>query len=304
MKREKNTSSKTVKSRKSSTSSMSSTSEEINESKSDVNTVQRKEPSASQGSSSKSNNLTVRFQNADMLTKYRNKNSHLKIENLRTTSNCLADEISDDDEIWVCEVPNAIDVNELVGKSIKLGSKKSLIKAENGEIECASAKFDSSNEVYQNTLSVVFQNNDSQLAVKNIKPVGRLTFYKKIDDTEDVFDLTPSGRHPCTIFPDNLAVRHPLLGRHFDEHIDVSEAIKKKLAEAKSASEQNHRTVRIKKEQKQSDNNVQESPRKSKKRQASETTEHSPKKVKKEVKIENGHDDDLVRLKELFGKSS
>lgn len=306
MKRNGNTSLTKVKSRKSSTSSNSSSSDE---SKISVVTPQRKTSKTPDKSSSKSSttpkNLSVRFQNADMLTKYRNKNPHLKIENPRTTSNCLANEIGDDDEIWLCEIPNAIDVDELVGKSIKLGSKKSLMKTQNGQIECASSKFDSSNDVYQNTLSVVFQNNDSQLSVKNIKPVGRLTLYKKIDDSDDAIELIPNGRHPCTVFPNNLAVRHPLLGRQFDEQIQISEAIKKKLAEAKVASQKSQSMVRVKREREESDNISHTTPRKTKKRKAEPSKEDAatPKKLKKDIKIENGHDDDLVRIKQIFEKS-
>lgn len=308
MKREKKTPTK-VKTRKISTSSNSSSIDQSQLESTVTPANQQKKTrvlveECNQSANKKQANVTVRLENADMLAKYRKKNPHIQIVNPTTTTNFAADEISDDDEIWLFDVPASIDVSKFVGKSIKFGSKKSTIKTDDGEIEYNSTKFDSSNGVYQNTLSVAFQNKDAQFSIKNIKPVGQLMFHKKIDTTEEPIELTPSGRHECTVFPENLKVRHPLLGHQFEDKIKVSKEIKKKLIEAKTASEQSRRSVRMKQEKEEDVTSSKTSPKKSKKRKA-ESTEYTstPKKLKEDIKSENGQDDALDMIKQIFAKN-
>ncbi|XP_055323665.1 uncharacterized protein LOC129578709 [Sitodiplosis mosellana] len=312
MKREKKTPTK-VKSRKISTSSSSSSS--VDQSQPESNVVaakQQKQPKetrvlveeSNQSANKNQANVTVRLENADSLAKYRNKYPHIQIENPKTTTNFAADEISDDDEIWLFDVPATIDVKKLIGKSIKLGSKKSTIKTDDDEIEYNSTKIDKDD--YQNTLSVVFQNKDAQFSIKNIKPVGRVQFHQKIDDTDEPVELTPSGRHPCTIFPENLKVRHPLLGHQFEDKIKLSKTIKEKLMEAKTVSEQESLpSVRAKQEKEENRTSSQISPKKSKKRKAESADDTvAQKKLKEDIKMENGHDDDLAMIKQIFAKNT
>lgn len=305
MKRGRNTSITKIKRRTASSSSESS-SDSIEE-----NTTIPLEPSTSRNESKSSakksktkSDVTVRLRNADMFSKYKNKNPHLVIEQPKTTSNCLANEISDDDEIWLCEIPNAFDVNEMVGKTIKLGSKKCFVKTENGKIECASEKYES-NEVYENSVSVAFQNNDSQFTIKNIKPIGRLTFRSRANDLIDnPLENAPQVKpHECTIFPDNIIVRHPLHGHLFEDRINMKRNVQKKLKNAEVASMQKIPTIQIKKEKdnaEQPDELTVLKPKKSKKRKANSrsNSESEPaKKFKTEIKIEN--DDDLLWIKSI-----
>lgn len=304
MKREKKLPTKRI-SRKISSSNNSSVSESSNDSKVRAKQHQHQHHQEEANANERQANVTVRLENADSLTKYQQKNPHIKIQNPEITSNFTADELSDDDEIWICEIPASIDVNKLVGESIKLGSKKSTIKTDDGKFECTSSKFENSNGVYQNTLSVVFQNRDGQYSMKNIKPVGRMMLHQKIDDSEVPIELTPSSRHSCTVFPDNLVVRHPLLGRNFEDIVTLSKEIKDKLAESQTKSEQTQSVVRVKQEKEENLTNLQTSPKKSRKRK-NESNEclAALKKPKEGIEIENIHDDDLARIKEIFGKSN
>lgn len=236
--------------------------------------------------------ISVRLENTNSLTKYRNKNSHIKIEHLTTSSNFDATEISDGDEFWICEIPTTIDVNQLIGKSVKLGNRKSSFSTDGGEIGCISTKFDDTNEVYQNTVSLVFQNK-SELMVKNIKPDGRLTLHTKIDSEPSIeLNEYSSGRHECTVFPDNLVVRHPLLGRKFEDKINVRKDIKEKLNDAQKATE-SVPSVRIKQEKK----NDTGTPKKTKQIKTNSSSAIMP---SEKIKTENGHDDDLDRIKHIF----
>lgn len=295
MKREKKSPTK-VKSRRSVTSSSSSGSEEQNQPKASTSHKRKEsEPRMLIEESVSQANVTVRLENADMLTKYRQKNPHIKIIPPKTTTNFASDEISDDDEIWICDVPDSIDINKLLGKSIKLGSKKSTIETDDGAIEYSSSKYESSNGIYQNTLSVVFQDKDSTFSIKNIKPLGRMSFYKKLNHSEEPLELQPAGRPECTLFPENLVQRHPLFGRHFDDKINVNEKVKRKLSEAQTASTQP--CIEVKQE-------AEESPSKRRKKRKGETADNSisHKKPKLEIKTE-AEDDDLNRIKQIFGKN-
>lgn len=300
MKREKKTPTK-VKSRKNLTSnSSSSSSDEQNEPRPSASHKKREnEPRMLIEESVSQANVTVRLENADMLTKYRHKNPHIKIIRPETTTHFASDEISDDDEIWTCDVPDSIDMTKLVGKSIKLGSKKSIIETDDGTIEYSSSKYESNDGIYQNTLSIVFQDNDSTLSIKNIKPVGRMSFYKKLNHSDEPIQLHPTGRHECTLFPANLVLRHPLLGRNYEDKVNVNETIKSKLSEAQTASTQSRIVIKQEKE----GTNIQPSLKKRKKRK-DESADNliSHKKPKEEIKTET-EDDDLDRIKQIFGKN-
>lgn len=306
MKREKKTPVK-VKSRKSSSSSSDSSSESQNKSTKVRKHKQRDESRVlveECNSNEQQANVTIRLENSDALAKFRQRNPDVQIANPTTTSNFTADEISDDDEIWICDIPESIDVDKLVGQSIKLGSKKSTIKTEDGVIQCTSSKYEStySNGVYQNQLSVIFQNSDGQYSMKNIRPMGRMMFHKKLDNSEETFEPTVAGRHECTVFPENLVVRHPLLGRHFEDKIKLSKAVQKNLNEAQIAS--NSQAVHVKQEKDESETKSKSSPKKSKKRKGDPIEDsRSSKKRKAEIKTEIAQDDDLDRIKQIFGNS-
>lgn len=308
MKREKKSPTK-VKSRKISTSSSSSVDQSHSETKATTAKQQKQKETRvlveeSNKNVGKQANVTIRMKNADMLAKYRSNNPDIQIVNPTTTTNFSADEISDDDEIWLFDVPASIDVSKFVGKTIKLGSKKSTIKTDDGEFEYNSSKFESPNGINQNTLSVLFQNKDAQFSIKNLKPVGQLMFHQKIDSTDVPTELTPRGRHECTIFPQNLKTRHPLLGHQFEDKIELNPTIKNKLTEAKMASEQTQPSVRVKQEREENGTNSQTTSKKSKKRRTESTEDTvSPKKLKVDIKVESGHDDDLAMIKEIFAKN-
>lgn len=234
-------------------------------------------------------NVNVRLQNTDMLTNYRNKNQHIQIESVKMASNFTVNDLSDDDEIWICEIPTSIDVNTLIGKSVKLGSKRSSIKTEQKEIECVSTKLEKTSRVYENVLSVVLPGKNSQLAMRNIKPIGRLTIHEKITDTEADIELTPTNRHECTIFPDSLTVRHPLFGRNFASEINVNEKIRQKLSDV----ETNLGHVHIKQEKSHANSsNYQKVDKSLEKMQKNQIQ-----------KIKSQDDDDLDRIKLIFETS-
>lgn len=251
-------------------------------------------------------NISVRLQNADMLSKYRNKNAHIAIGNPKTKSSFKATEISDDDEIWLCEIPNSVDVNKLLGKSLKLGSKNNIIKtSDDTQLECVSSKFDKlGNGVYANTVSVVFQSDDGKLSVKNLKASGQISMHTKIkDEQRETIELEPTVRHECTIFPESLRVRHPLFGNHFEDKVKINKRIAVKLAAATQTTEStsygDSNGIQIKQE-KDDSSSTSGTPKKSSKASKSSDKMNAAKTDKSKIARNGGMDDDLARIKQIF----
>lgn len=304
-----------MKRRRSSTSSQSSSSSGSGDSDQN-NTKESEQPQSKRAKTTGENNrsanksqpnISVRLQNADMLSKYRNKNAHIVIENPKTKSNYMATEIADDDEIWLCEIPNSVDVNKLIGKSLKLGSKRNDIKlSDESQLECVSSKFESQQKdgVYVNTVSVIFQSDDGKLSVKNLKANGQMSIQKKIqDDQRETVQLDPTVRHECTIFPESLRIRHPLFGNNFQDKIKIKQEVTEKLAAAatqaidKTSNGGDCDDIQIKQEKDDSSNH--NSPKKSSKTSKSIDTPISVK-TEKNKTTRNGMDDDLARIKQIF----
>lgn len=267
----------------------------------------KKTTGENQHNTSKSqSSVSVRLQNADMLAKYRNKNSHIIIENPKDKSNYLGNDISDDDEIWLCEIPNSIDVNQLLGKSVKLGSRKSFIKvADNTQLKCVSTEYDRRNDVtvYANTVSVVFQDDDAKLSLKNLQPKGQMIIHKHIeDDQRETVELGRTGRHECTVFPESLRVRHPLFGNCFEDKIQLNQRIAEKLSAAQAIDNNSYGDgIRIKKEKEDSSGSSSSSGSSKKQSKEPKSTDKPISiKTEKNTTQRNGLDDDAARIRQIF----
>lgn len=299
---------KEIKKRKSSSSESGSSSESEK-----VIVPQPKTPTPNKHNKSLENagqsGITVKLQNAEMLAKYREKNPHLKIEKPTKTSNFLPSEIDDDDEVWLFEVPNSVDVNELVGKSVKLGSKSCFIKTENTPIECISERYDASED---NIQSIVFQGSNAQLTIKNVRPAGRIMLRTNIIKTlDEPVEFDESKYSKNVAFPEELKVRHPLHGFRFDERVNLSDEIRERLtkaqAESMSASASTStitKKPKIKKERIEIEETLtaaESNAKKTKKRKADTQDDSTvePKKLKKTVKTENANESDLAWINQI-----
>lgn len=266
--------------------------------------------SRKESGSHEDNDLTVHLRNADMFAKYREKNPHIAFQKPQTTSNFTPDELSDSDEVWIFEVPNNIDPMGLVDQTVKLGSRRSALKLNDAaNYECVSEKYDAPKVV-----SLVCQKKNAQLAVKNVRPIGRVVVRQKLGASLDVpIDLDESNVNTKVPMPKNLKVRHPIHGINYEDSIELSETIKDKLAKAEAASK--HRPSRKNKGDKALAGDIEtikiedpsSTPRKSKKRKLTavdddeEPAPNASKKVKREseVKVEESTDMDLDWIKQI-----
>lgn len=183
----------------------------------------------------KSTNVQVRVHNTDSFTTYHNKNEHLTIDQTALPTQFGAERIPDDAEVWLCEIPHGIDVKELIGKSIKLGGTSKTISTQDGQqLECVSEvqKIDGeSNKT--DRLSLVVQDANARLSIKNVEVHGRLSFRQKLaDDTKEPLEIEDNISYKAgTDFPTELRVRHPLYGFQFDQFIELDEKVKQKLSD-------------------------------------------------------------------------
>lgn len=228
--------------------------------------------------------VTVHLRNADMFSRYRTRNPHIAISRPNTTtSNFLPSQLTEDDEVWLFEVPNDINVNDLAGQSFKLGSKSSTLQTENFAVECATEKY---SDLKSETL--ICQDKNAQLVVKNITPVGRVILRKKIEDNTDVpldsKDFTFRTKVP---FPSNLKVRHPIHGANFEDSIDLDESTRGRLQQAQSAT-MHKLKKRVKQEPDADDYDGSASPLKKRKRHYTEIEDT----IANTIKTENINDNE------------
>lgn len=250
----------------------------------------------------------VRLKNADIFAKYQNKNSNISIDKSKCVPAFVAEELSDDDEIWIGEVPCSIDLSNLIGQTIKLGSKQSILKAESeNAIECVS---DTCNTPI--VTSLVCAKKNGQLVMRNMQTAGYFFLRKRAEDPVNVSldRFVQSEGRPD--FPNGLKVRHPLHGIGYKELVTIDERTKEKLNAA-------HMPSSVKKSRKRKTTEVEAKPEiestksisKSKSKHKKDKYEHrvdedeeeivesKPKKIKTEIPDVKEEVSDLAWIKNI-----
>ncbi|XP_046747160.1 uncharacterized protein LOC124411782 [Diprion similis] len=133
-----------------------------------------------------------------------------------TEANLSLGDISEDDEIWVFDIPKTIDPKNFKGQSIKLG-KKNNFQVGNELYETCSSASDSKQH-----LSLVFNTGRRKRPYKtiNVKPAGCVQVRQKLSSVVDIDLVSP--KKASVPFPKNLKLRHPLFGHDYcDKLISV-----------------------------------------------------------------------------------
>lgn len=179
-----------------------------------------------------SSNVQVRLQNTDSFTTYRKKNEHLTIERSALPAQFGLDHIDDDDEIWLCDIPHGIDVKQLIGKSIKLGgTSKTIATSDGNQLECVSEVRKCDEGADSERISLVVQDTNARLSIRNVDVHGRITFRHKLDgDAQQPLEIEDNIEYKAgTDFPTGLRVRHPLYGFQFDRFIELDGKVQRRL---------------------------------------------------------------------------
>ncbi|XP_046824352.1 uncharacterized protein LOC124426567 [Vespa crabro] len=124
---------------------------------------------------------------------------------MESASSCFNfDDISDNEDIWIMDIPKTIDPQKLIGQTLVLGDKS---KFRIGEEKYCAVKRDLKQDI-----TCVFGTGkiNSQYKAVNIKPAGSITIRRKLSSVPKIKPILLENLG--VPFPENLKTRHPLLG--------------------------------------------------------------------------------------------
>ena len=150
--------------------------------------------------------------NASTVPRPHNIDDLLKKEDLiveSTDSTLNFDDISDNEDVWVMDIPTTIDPRELKGQTLVFGEKsKFKVKEErycavNHDVKC--------------NITCVFNTGKEKSRYKavNVKPVGAITIRRKLSGISKTRPM--QIENSSVPFPENLKTRHPLFGVSYEK---------------------------------------------------------------------------------------
>ncbi|XP_049277299.1 uncharacterized protein LOC125760820 [Anopheles funestus] len=138
-------------------------------------------------------------------------------------SNAVDIDLADtDEETWIIQCPSTIDVKaELLNKKINLAAPHSMIKHCSVPLEA---------HVQINTEERVI-GLQSGSRVKSFVPAGFVRINQALTALEvPVPSNTSNANHITVPYPEEIRVRHPLLGYDFNEHMRLPKRVRKQLS--------------------------------------------------------------------------
>lgn len=150
--------------------------------------------------------------------------------------------INSDDEIFLVQCSKSVDVQKLVGIKFKFYDESLYTDK---EIECKQ-------ESYQEKKFVTLLNGRSY-GGKSISfiPAGKIIIREKIDvepvDEVDNEEISPKKKSVIPM-PENLQIRHPLLGFDYKDKLQLDDSVLEKLQEAANISIKKSPKRKVKKE--------------------------------------------------------
>ncbi|XP_046753550.1 uncharacterized protein LOC124416478 [Diprion similis] len=124
-------------------------------------------------------------------------------------------DISDDDEIWIMDVPNMINPKDLESQTILLGGKSVLKFGD----DCYKVSSKPSKGVCNLSCVLTTSKRKNDYKILNIRSKGHMKFRQKISVMSDS-NLVPSelpSPKTAVPFPKNLKIRHPLFGATYED---------------------------------------------------------------------------------------
>ncbi|XP_032663336.1 uncharacterized protein LOC116840581 [Odontomachus brunneus] len=159
--------------------------------------------------------LSQRLVTAPNTTRPRNLRELIERETLvvESSESFSLNDISDNEEIWIMDIPKSIDPKELHGQKITLGDK-SKIKIK-GERYCTTA------HNFKCNITCVLSTGKEEPLYKtvNIKPAGLLTVRRKLSVASKMKPISSDKNSSIPLFPNELKIRHPLLGINYDSKV-------------------------------------------------------------------------------------
>lgn len=156
------------------------------------------------------NNNTTSF-NTLATARPQNLNELVKEEDLiveSTDSSFTLEDLSDNEDIWIMDIPRTIDPTELKGQTLTFGEKS--------KFKVQDEKYCAVNHEIKSNVTCIFNTNSvkSRYKAVNIKPVGTISVRKKLSSVAKTKSIQIEN---CGVpFPKNLRTRHPLFGVSYE----------------------------------------------------------------------------------------
>lgn len=165
------------------------------------------------------------------LSPYLAKSQHLKVLTANRNPPALTrQDIGTEDEVWLFQCPQTVDVEKLVGTKLKLNSQQHLVPAD----ETTKYEYHSSpaNTQFYTVISKSADKNKHE--AYSFRAAGVVRIQHEIPEVVpcDVFNAV-DARVP---YPENLKVRHPILGFDFEKTSTLSKSVRRSLRKAVIAS--------------------------------------------------------------------
>lgn len=171
------------------------------------------------------------------------KTKEIKVESDSDSGEGGALKINSDDEIFLVQCSKSIDVQKLVSAKFKFYDES--LYTDN-EIECKQESYKEKKFV---TLLTGRSYGDKTLS---FIPAGKIIIREKIDvkpvDEVDSKEISPKKKSSVIPMPENLQIRHPLLGFDYKDKLQLDESVLEKLQEAANISIKKSPKRKIKKE--------------------------------------------------------
>ncbi|OXU28225.1 hypothetical protein TSAR_009636 [Trichomalopsis sarcophagae] len=124
--------------------------------------------------------------------------------NLEMKPTFSMEDLDEDDEVWVVDVPGTIDPLQLKGQTLQFGDKS--------KIKIGEDKYSAINRSCKSNLTCVLNKDKTSHVYKtvNIKPAGSISIRRKLSNTsKKKIEYQRMGGVP---YPKNIKVRHPFFG--------------------------------------------------------------------------------------------
>ncbi|XP_017886399.1 uncharacterized protein LOC108628762 [Ceratina calcarata] len=144
-------------------------------------------------------------------TRPQNINELVEGENLiieSTDSTFTLEDLSDNEDVWIMDIPRTIDPIELKGQTLTFGEKS--------KFKVKDEKYCAVNHEVKSNVTCIFNTNSvkSRYKAVNVKPVGTIGVRKKLSSVSKTKSMQIENY--SVPFPKNLRTRHPLFGVSYE----------------------------------------------------------------------------------------
>lgn len=187
------------------------------------------EGKSNQNKSSDSEDAFKCFKHKSTAQNYFQKKSNLKLSSddsiLKTV--LTQNDINSDDEIFLVQTVKHVEVENFVGKKIKLSKPTKITDDDDNEYQCTFSLNTKNQQI-----ALISPESVSSSAI-TLPLHGFLNINQNVEENLEILPDALSTTDPdCVPYPTNLKTRHPLHGLHYEQLIELPDNVRSKLKQA------------------------------------------------------------------------